>query len=86
MDSRIFIKEAAALMEDIKTFQVAYLSPEDEMAQGTVLQKRITNAFASLQNPTLPSAYKLRDVAVGAGFSIKSEKLHWLTTFESIRA
>ena len=86
MDSRVFIRDAAVLISDIKAFQASYLSPEDEMAQGTVLQKRITGLFGSLQNPTLPSAYKLRDAALGAGFSIETKKLHLLASFETLRA
>lgn len=85
MESRAFIVEAQALIEDIKTFQAAYLSPEDEMMQGNALQKRVNQSFAGLQNPTLPSAYKLRDVAAGAGFGIDPKRLHWLSQFETIR-
>ena len=85
MDSRVFISEAKVLIDDIKAFQVAYLSPEDEMAQGTALQKRVNQAFLGLQNPTLPSAYKLRDVAMGAGFFVEPKRQHWLASFENIR-
>jgi hypothetical protein len=85
MESRAFIIEAAALMADIKTFQAAYLSPEDEMAQGTNLQKRVQQAFSGLQNPTLPSAYKLRDVALGAGFFVDPKRQQWLAPFEYLR-
>jgi hypothetical protein len=85
MESMAFIREAATLMEDIKTFQAAYLSPEDEMAQGTALQKRVQQAFTGLQNPTLPSAYKLRDVALGAGFFVDPKKQHLLASFENLR-
>ena len=35
------------------------------------LQKDITAAFSGLQNPSLPSAEKLRDVALAAGFGVK---------------
>ena len=86
MESTAFIREAATLMEDIKTFQAAYLSPEEEMAQGTALQKRLNQSFAGLQNPTLPSAYKLRDVALGAGFFVEPKRQHWLASFENLRS
>lgn len=85
MESMAFIREAAILMEDIKTFQAAYLTPEDEMAQGTALQKRLNQSFTGLQNPTLPSAYKLRDVALGAGFFVEPKRQHWLASFENLR-
>lgn len=85
MDSRIFISEAATLISDIKAFQVSYLSLEEEMSEGTALQKRVNQAFLGLQNPTLPSAYKLRDVALGAGFFVEPKRQHWLASFENLR-
>ena len=86
MESRAFIAEATTLIGEIKIFQAAYLTPEDEMAQGTALQKRITQAFTGLQNPTLPSAYKLRDAALGAGFFVDPKRQHWLAPFENLRS
>ena len=86
MESRAFIAEATTLIGEIKIFQTAYLTPEDEMAQGTALQKRITQAFTGLQNPTLPSAYKLRDAALGAGFFVDPKRQHWLAQFETLRS
>jgi len=74
------------LIEDIKAFQLSFLTPEDEMSRGTALQKRVAAAFTGLQNPTLPSAYKLRDVALGAGFFIDPKRQLWLTQFENIRS
>ncbi len=86
MESTAFIREANILIDDIKSFQAAYLNHEEEMAQGTVLQKRLNQSIMGLQNPTLPSAYKLRDAALGAGFFIEPKRLHWLSQFESIRS
>ena len=85
MESTAFIREAATLIDDIKSFQVAYLSPEEEMAEGTALQKRVNQSFAGLFNPTLPSAYQLRDVALGAGFFVEPKRQHWLAQFENLR-
>ena len=85
MESTAFIREAKELMEDIKTFQASYLSLEEEMIEGTALQKRVNQAFMGLQNPTLPSAYKLRDVALGAGFFVEPKRQHWLASFETLR-
>ena len=85
MDSRIFIKEAAVLIEDIKTFKAAYLSPEEEQVQGNALQKRTNNLFLSLQNPTLPSAYKLRDACNDVGLFIDPRVLHRIASFENIQ-
>ncbi len=75
MESTQFIKEAKALVSEITYFQAAYLSPEDEMAQGTALQKRINNAFSGLQNPSLLAADKLAETALGAGFSVDPRKV-----------
>ncbi len=85
MESRLFISEATALREEIKKFREAYLSPEEELAQGSALQKRLNFLYGGLQNPTLPSAYKLRDVATEAGFFIEPKRLHWLASFETLR-
>ena len=85
MESRAWLVEAGTLVEDIKSFQAAYLSPEEEMAQGTALQKRLNQSFAGLANPTLPTAYKLRDVALGAGFFVEPKRQHWLASFEVLR-
>lgn len=85
MESRTFIKEATELVTEIKTFQAAYLSPEEELAQGSHLQRKITSLFSGLYNPTLPSAFKLRDAALGAGFQVDPRKIQALAQFENIR-
>jgi len=87
MDSRVFIAEAAVLIKDIEEFAAANLPAEEEQFQGRELQKRITRAFNSLQNPTLPSAYKLRDAAQAVGFATASPtQLRTLAMFENLRA
>jgi hypothetical protein len=70
MESRTFIKTAGDLIADIGEFRNALLAHEDEIAQGTALQKRIDAAFTGLSNPTLPSAGKLVSVALDAGFGV----------------
>lgn len=85
MDSRVFIKEAAALIEDINAFSAAYLQPEDEQAQGNALQKRTNALFSGLQNPTLPSAYKLRDACAKVGLFVDPRVLHRIASFENIQ-
>lgn len=74
MESRAFIAEANALVNDIKTFQATYLSHEEELVQGTALQKRINNTFSGLQNPSLLAAMSLKEAAIGAGFSVAPAK------------
>lgn len=84
MESRAFIREAAVLIEDIKTFKAAYLAPEDEREQGIALQKRTNALFSGLQNPTLPSAYKLRDAALDLGLFVNPQVLHRIASFENL--
>lgn len=70
MESRIFIRTATALRKEIAEFAKANLSPEETQVQGQALQKDINAAFQGLQNPTLPSAERLRDEAQAAGFFV----------------
>jgi hypothetical protein len=79
MDSRIFIKTATQLRQEIKDFSESNLSNDEAQTQGGALQKDINAAFASLQNPTLPSAEKLRDEALDAGFAVNpavAQRIH----------
>lgn len=85
MESTVFIREAKVLIEEIETFAAATLSHEEEVYQGNNIQKMVQQAFAGLQNPTLPSAYRLRDAAHNAGFYIDPKVLHRLAGFENIR-
>lgn len=85
MDSRVFIRDAAVLIDDIKVFKAAYLSPEDEQVQGTSLQKRTNALFGGLQNPSLPSAYKLRDACAEVGLFVNPQVLHRIASFENIQ-
>lgn len=62
------------MVDDIKAFQVAILSHDDEMVQGTALQKRITAMFSGMQNPSLLAAMSLKEAAMGAGFSVDPKK------------
>lgn len=85
MDSRIFIKEANELIDDIKVFKAAYLQPEDEQMQGNALQKRTNVLFAGLQNPTLPSAYRLRDACAEVGLFVDPRTLQRIAAYEHIQ-
>lgn len=85
MESTTFIKEAKVLIDEIKVFSIVSLSIEDEQSQGASLQRRINSLFSGLFNPTLPSAYKLRDTALEAGFFVDPKCQQWLGTLEHIR-
>jgi hypothetical protein len=78
MDSRLFIAEAKALVDEIKVFSLVLLSVEEEQFQGQALQKRLNQTFSGLQNNTLNSAFVLRDVAVNAGFHVEPRRLQLL--------
>jgi len=72
MESRTFIRIATELCSRIKETALASTA-DDPFEQGTVeqgIQKQINAAFVGLQNPTLPSAYKLRDVALDHGYYV----------------
>ena len=73
MESRTFIRTATTLRKEIVDFMKAQLSAEEIQAQGGALQKDISAAFMGLQNPTLPSAEKLRDEAPNAGFFVNQQ-------------
>jgi hypothetical protein len=46
------------------------------------VQKDINQLFAGLNNPTLPSAFKLRDAALRNGFQVNPKVLNDLSRFE----
>lgn len=69
MESRVFIKSAIQLIADIQ-------KGESDPAE---LQREVSRLFVGLGNPTLPSALKLRDVALRNGLSIApgvQQRLH----------
>lgn len=75
MESRAFIKAAADLITKIEA------AGDD---QRDAVQKDVNVLFGGLTNPTLPSAYRLRDAAVAAGYTVKPEVLHRLAQFENL--
>jgi len=84
MDSRFFIKEAKTLIEEIKLADLIATSYEDEQAKRQNLQKRINGLFQGLMNPTLPSAFNLRDTAREYGYSVAPLVLQKLAQFDSV--
>ena len=82
MESRLFIKEAAAMIERIEENRnvVATAVQLSELRDGT--QKDLTQLFQGLQNPTLPSAFRLRDAALRNGYQLPALVLNNLSRFE----
>jgi len=77
MESRTFIRQAAELQRRIKDLALAEnLNVETSQDSRQAIQKDLAQTFTGLQNPTLPSAYKLRDAAMQAGYSIDPKILH----------
>ena len=70
MQSQSFIKSAATLIERIELSGVVYVSPDEAQERDTAIQKDINQLFAGLQNPTLPSATRLRETALEHGFTV----------------
>lgn len=86
MESRAFIKAAGLLMVKIKDIAVTsgISDLETEQRAREAVQKELNQLFGGLGNPTLPSAYKLRDVAVAAGYFVNPQVLNRLSQFENL--
>ena len=81
MESRAFIKTATSLMKKIEEFHNIG-SAEEIRVLREAIQKEINQLFNGLQNPTLPTAYRLRDVSLRNGFSVDSKVQHRLSQYE----
>ena len=82
MESRAFIVAAKALVEKIENNRNTIGTADELQNQRENVQKEVGQLFAGLQNPTLPSAFKLRDVAMRNGFSVSPLTLNRLAQFE----
>lgn len=76
MDSRLFIKSAGPLIDRVA----------DAGADRAAVQKEVTQLFSGLQNPTLPSAYKLRDAALANGYTVAEPVLQRIGDFDFLRS
>lgn len=83
MQSTMFIKQANELATKIRTGISPMASVEEEQAWGNGIQKELNNLFSGLANPTLPSAFQLRDVALDNGFTISPATREKLAAFEN---
>lgn len=82
IESRAFIKAATLLVIKINDFQHVVGDHSELRAHGDNLQKEVNQLFSGLQNPTLPSAYRLRDTAYRNGFQVDPRVLNRLSQFE----
>lgn len=97
MESTQFVKAATLLSKrigylsgnwtpDPETDEAFLRLVKDQLADDTpdLLQKDVSRLFVGLQNPTLPSALKLRDAALKAGLSISPQVLQRLHQGETV--
>lgn len=71
MESRAFIRQATAMVARIKNESNQLLATDaEEKQQREATQKDLNQLFSGLQNPSLPSASRLRDLAVSNGYSV----------------
>lgn len=91
MESRAFIREVSNVIREIADYKLAknlgvlgdgVTVPDSNFEQK--LQKKITQLFSEMTNPTLPSAYKLREVAISNGFHVDSRVSQKLDQHEII--
>lgn len=85
MNSQAFIKYAAQAIRDIndqRTLESIGSGIGGDQRQR--IQKEVNQLFAGLQNPTLPSAYRLRDAAHAAGYQVDSRVLQRLAQHEEL--
>ena len=81
-DSHAFIVAAKTLIEKIEDNRNTIGTAVDLQNQREDVQKEITSLFNGLQNPTLPSAFKLRDTALRNGFNINPKILNEMSRFD----
>ena len=85
MESRQFIKNAQALIKEIKDNSLAASTLGSTYAdQKPRLQKEVSSLFSGLQNPSLPSAYQLRDAALQHGYQVDPRVLFRINQFDSV--
>jgi hypothetical protein len=84
MESRAFIRHAAALIKKIEDSRNQMLNAVELHSFKEATQKEITALFNGLQNPTLPSGYRLRDVCLRNGFFVDQKVQIRLSSFEHI--
>jgi len=84
MQSMAFIKYAKELITKINVGTSPMSTLEEDRAWANGVQKELNSLFGGLQNPTLPSAFNLRDTALANGFQVDPRVLQRLASFEHI--
>lgn len=83
MQSTTFIKAAGELLDRVHSVQGLIDTPDRlrELREST--QRDVSALFNGLQNPTLPSAFNLRDAAMRAGFTVPIHAAQRMSQFEN---
>lgn len=76
MESRIFIENAKSMMTKIRN--VTFLTSDKDKA---TLQQEINDLFSELQNPSLISAFNLKEAATNAGFTVNKHIVRAIDQF-----
>jgi hypothetical protein len=83
MQSVAFIREVANVIREIDDFELAKsLGVDSNPDTGPNLQKRVSSLLGSLQNPSLPSAYKLKNKALEVGMFVDNGVIQRIAQFE----
>lgn len=83
MESRLFIKAAASVMERMRFSSIGSSSFEEEQEKKAAIQKDLNHLLFTLQNPTLPSAERLVNVALDYNFQVDNRILSKIRQAES---
>lgn len=81
MQSTTFIRAAKQMIERIELSNSGGETGTEDRAE---IQKDLNALFAGLQNPTLPSAYRLRDAALDNGFQVSQAVQQRLSQHENL--
>lgn len=82
MESRAFIKHASVLIKKIEDSRNQLMNAVDLHTFKEATQKEINQLFSGLQNPTLPSGYRLRDICLRNGFTVDQKVIVRLSQFD----
>ena len=82
MESRAFIKMAAVLIDEIENAQNFMGTAVELQEHRESIQREVSTMFNGLQNPTLPSAFRLRNSALRNGYTISPKILNDLSRFD----
>jgi len=82
MESRVFIAAARALITKIEDGANTIGTSSQLQDHREEVQKEVTQLFGGLMNPTLPSAFVLRNTAMRNGFHVSPMVLNRLAQFD----